>query len=203
MNTNIKNYYKVKSLEKLKSIFISKDFILFLLIGILNMANGIVFALVYSILFNTNIAFILGFGTSLTIAYFLNNFIIFKKRIAFVTYFKFILANIPNFIIQNIVVIIFFDILSLNKLLVYSLASVISVPITFVFLKFFTFKKDWAMLFSNTQSFCLLFSSVDSANQSIKWCSIDIFWNSNTKVSLSIAIFNLNVSCSLWVRTGS
>ena len=65
---------------KFKSIFISKDFMKFLLIGIINTFNGTLFSTLYGLVIDANIAFIMGYITSLCIAYLLNSKFIFYKK---------------------------------------------------------------------------------------------------------------------------
>ena len=83
----------------------------------------------------------LGYISGLIIAYILNSFITFKERLSFKKFSKFAVSYIPNFIIQNVVVILIFNVLGLHKLLAYTLAAVIGIPITFVLLKFFAFNR--------------------------------------------------------------
>jgi phosphoserine phosphatase/putative flippase GtrA len=127
--------------SKLKNLYLSREFIIFLFIGVINTINGVLFAYLYSIFLDPNIAFILGYITSLTISYLLNSIIAFKESLALEKYVKFCISYIPNFIIQNIVVIIFLNILELDKLIAYIVAAIIGVPITFLCIKFFAFKK--------------------------------------------------------------
>lgn len=131
--------YKHSTIQKCKNTFFTKEFVLFLFIGVLNTVNGVLFAFLYSIFTNANLAFVLGYITSLAISYLLNSFITFKERITFGKYLKFCVSYIPNFIIQNIMVVVFYNFLNWDKLLVYTLAAVIGVPITFIMIKFFAF----------------------------------------------------------------
>jgi len=130
-----------KFIEKFKNIFFSKEFIMFVIIGVINTFNGTMFSYIYSAFFNENIAFILGYISGLFISYILNSLITFKKSLSFQQFIRFAISYIPNFIIQNIVVIVIFNIMGLNKLIAYLLAAIIGVPITFILMKFFAFKK--------------------------------------------------------------
>lgn len=130
-----------KFIEKFKNIFFSKEFIMFVIIGVINTFNGTMFSYIYSAFFNENIAFILGYISGLFISYILNSLITFKKNLAFQQFIRFAISYIPNFIIQNIAVIVIFNIMGLNKLIAYLLAAIIGVPITFILMKFFAFKK--------------------------------------------------------------
>lgn len=127
-------------INKIKNIFINKEFILFIIIGVINTFNGIVFSFIYSSLLNENLAFVLGYISGLIVSYILNSHITFKEKLSITKFLKFGISYIPNFIIQNIVVIITFNILELHKLVAYCLAAVIGIPVTFVLLKFFAFK---------------------------------------------------------------
>lgn len=126
----------------LKRMFLSQEFFMFLLIGIINTVNGIWMSYAYSLLIpNVNIAFVVGYISSMVISYILNSKLTFHQKLSFVRYVKFFVSYMPNFIIQNIMVIIFYNILSWNKLLVYAIAAIIGVPVTFLFMKVFAFGK--------------------------------------------------------------
>ena len=128
--------------SKLISLFFDPSFILFLVVGVFNTFNGVVFSYLYSIVIpNANLAFIVGYVTSLTISYLLNSKISFKEELSFPKYIKFCISYIPNFLIQNAVVILLFNILNWPKLIAYCLAAVIGIPVTYLFIKVFAFKK--------------------------------------------------------------
>ena len=134
--------YKPSLFSKLKNTFLSLQFIMFLIIGVINTINGIGFAYLYSLIIdNVNLAFIVGYFTSLTIAYLLNSFLTFKEHLAFKKFIKFCISYIPNFLIQNLFVILFYNILRWEKLLVYCLDAIIDIPVTFLLLKLFKKKK--------------------------------------------------------------
>ena len=133
----------MKSLiNKYKEVFFSKQFIMFVIIGVINTFNGVVFSYIYSSFFNENIAFIFGYISGLIISYILNSYVTFKEKLELNKFIKFAISYIPNFIIQNIVVLIVFNMMGIHKLIAYGLAAVIGVPITFIFMKFFAFKKN-------------------------------------------------------------
>lgn len=128
-------------MDKIKKIFLNKEFIFFIIIGLINTFNGVIFSFIYSSLFNENLAFVLGYISGLAISYILNSYVTFKEKLSFTKFIKFGISYIPNFIIQNIVVIIAFNILGLHKLIAYCLAAIIGIPVTFILLKFFAFRK--------------------------------------------------------------
>lgn len=129
-------------IQKFKTTFFTKEFIMFLIIGVINTFNGTIFSYIYSSFLNENIAFIAGYISSLIISYTLNSLITFKEKLQFYKFIKFGISYIPNFIIQNIVVIIVFNIMGINKLIAYLLAAIIGVPVTFILMKFFAFNKN-------------------------------------------------------------
>ncbi|WP_238948661.1 GtrA family protein [Clostridium sp. YIM B02569] len=127
--------------QKFKNTFYTKEFVTFLIIGVINTFNGTVFSYIYSSFLNENIAFIVGYISGLIISYLLNSLITFKEKLQLNKFVKFAISYIPNFIIQNIVVIIVFNLMGLNKIIAYLLAAIIGVPITFILMKFFAFRK--------------------------------------------------------------
>ena len=134
--------YRNSKKVKLKKMFFSREFIMFLAVGGINTLNGVLFSMLYGMIIpNANIAFAVGYVTSTVISYLLNSFITFRESLHIVKYIKFFISYIPNFIIQNIVVVIVYNILGIDKLIAYIAAAVIGVPVTFLLMKIFAFKK--------------------------------------------------------------
>ena len=129
-------------ITKLKRMFFSQQFIMFLFIGGIGTINTILFsALAGFFIKNANLAFAAGYIASTVISYILNSCLTFKERLGFMRYIRFLISYIPNFIIQNTVVIIVYNILNMHKLIAYILAAVIGVPVTFLLMKIFAFRK--------------------------------------------------------------
>ena len=128
-------------INKILKIFLSKEFILFVIIGVINTFNGVIFSMIYSKFLDANLAFVVGYISGLFISYILNSYVTFKERLEFSKFIKFAISYIPNFILQNIVVLVVFNIMGLNKLIAYILAAIIGVPVTFILMKFFAFKE--------------------------------------------------------------
>ena len=118
-------------INKIKEVFFSKQFIMFVFIGVINTFNGVIFSYIYSSFLNENVAFIFGYISGLVISYILNSYVTFKEKLEFNKFIKFAVSYIPKF-----------NMMGLHKLIAYGLAAVIGVPITFVFMKFFAFKKN-------------------------------------------------------------
>ena len=128
-------------IEKFKNTFLTKEFILFVIIGIINTFNGVLFAAFYSKFLNANLAFIAGYVSGLFISYVLNSLVTFKEKLKLYKFIKFAISYIPNFIIQNIAVFLIFNILGWPNIIAYILAAAIGVPVTFILMKFFAFSK--------------------------------------------------------------
>ena len=133
--------YSPGKVKKLKNIFFTKEFFTFLIVGGINTINGIVFSYVYSLFLGVNVSLVLGYVTAMTISYLLNSTLVFKEDMGVIKYIKFCISYIPNFIIQNIFVLIFYNMLHWNKLIVFALAAIVGVPVTFIIMKFFAFNK--------------------------------------------------------------
>lgn len=131
-------------MKKLISLFFSKQFLIFLVIGGVNTLNGVLFPYLFSLFLQENIAYLLSYVPSLCISYVLNSVFTFKEPLAFKKLIKFVISYLPNFIIQNLSFVVVFNILGLPKLLAILLASVIGIPLTFIILKLFAFGKKKA-----------------------------------------------------------
>lgn len=134
--------YKPSKVQKAKRFFFSKEFARFLLIGGINTFNGVLFAFLFSLLFQPNLAFVAGYLLSLAISYLLNSFFTFHEPLSFPKYVKFCVSYIPNFLIQNACVLVFMNWLGMGKLITYILAAVVGIPVTFAMLKLFAFRKQ-------------------------------------------------------------
>ncbi len=134
--------YKISALKKIIKTFLSPEFILFVLIGVINTVNCIWLSVVWEfIIKDPNLAFVGGYAMSLLIAYVLNSKVNFKRKLSFITLIKFAISYIPNFIIQNVIVFITYNILGIPSIIAYCLAAVIGLPITFLCVKLFAFAK--------------------------------------------------------------
>lgn len=130
-----------KLVTKCKNIFLSIEFMKFVIIGVINTFNGTLFSYIYSSFLNENIAFIFGYITGLLISYLLNSYFTFKESLSIQKFIRFAISYIPNFLIQYIVVLIVINILDWYNLIAYGLAALIGVPVTFIIMKLFAFKK--------------------------------------------------------------
>lgn len=125
----------------IRTCFLSRAFAKFLCVGVVNALDGIVLAWLYSLFLQANVAFIVGYLTSVTISFYLNSWIVFPSRRTLPKYFKFVLSYVPNFLVQNLCVIVVYNMLHLDKLIAYVVAAIVGVPVTFLLLKFFAFRE--------------------------------------------------------------
>lgn len=122
-----------------KNLFKSREFLAFLLIGAINVFNGVLFASIFSFFLHSNLAFILGYILSMSVSYLLNAKITFQSTLRLNGYINFVLSYIPNFIIQNIIVLTLYNYLELNRLIAYISAALIGVPLTFIIVKLWVY----------------------------------------------------------------
>lgn len=134
--------YKPSGFRKLKTLFISRKFLAFLVVGGVNTIMGVLFAYLYSlVLENAKVAFVVGYITSLVLSYYLNSAVTFRNATySLFGFLKFSLSYIPNFSLQLLCVKIFVDTLSLDALIAYMLSALIGLPITFALLSLYTFR---------------------------------------------------------------
>jgi putative flippase GtrA len=130
-----------KIIDKAFNIFLKKDFLIFLIIGVINTFNGTILSIIYSSIFQPNIAFIFGYMTSVLISYLLNSFFTFKERLNISKLIKFYISCIPNFLVQFISVYLIYNLLGYDKIIAYIVAAIIGIPVTFLLLKFYAFAK--------------------------------------------------------------
>lgn len=133
--------YKLSKKKMFLKTYLNRDFISFVFIGCINAFNGIWISYVYSLfVLNSVVAYILGFLSSLIISYILNSKLNFKRKLTFNKFIKFVVNNIPNFIIQVLCVTILLNNLNFPRLLSYAISAVVAVPITFLLVKLNVFK---------------------------------------------------------------
>lgn len=131
-----------KIAEKIKSDFCNKQFVIFLAIGIVNTLGGSLYAIAFSVFFQENVSFILGYILALLIAYVLNSRFAFRTKMTWPSLIKFVLSYVPNFIIQNVVVVLLFNLLRIPYVFVFFVAAMLGIPVTFLLLKYYAFRQN-------------------------------------------------------------
>jgi putative flippase GtrA len=128
--------------KKIIQLFCNAEFIKFIIIGGINTVSGTALALLFAMHIQENLSMVSGYVGSLTLAYFLNTFFVFKIKPALMRYAKFCLSYVPNFIINNMVFVLLFNLMKLNKYIAILLTACVGLPVTFVCVKFFAFGKE-------------------------------------------------------------
>ena len=173
-------------MKKLVKTFLSPEFIKFVLIGLFNTFNGTWISYVLSILLQPNLAFIVGYIISLMVAYFLNAWLNFKQKPEFKAFIKFAVSYIPNFIIQNVVVLIFYNWLGWHRLIAYALAAIIGIPVTFLLVRGFAFKKKESTFYTVIPDNHTNHTDYEYCEYKIKWNVeriIDAFYTAHAKLT--------------------
>ena len=119
--------------------FFTREFLLFLAVGCLNTFNGSLLAKIFELLVDTNLAFNIGYILANIIAYALNSRLIFHEPMTLEKCMKFAISYIPNYVIQNVIVFLFYNQLGFPSLAAFILAAILGVPITFLAVKLFAF----------------------------------------------------------------
>ena len=128
--------------KKLQQHFFTREFLFFLFIGSINTFNCSLIAAFFTYwLTDANAAFNIGYLLSLTFAYYLNSKIVFKQRLNKAQYLRFCLSYLPNFLVQNFIVVLFYNMLAFPPIISYLFAAIIGVPVTFLLVKIFAFRQ--------------------------------------------------------------
>ncbi len=129
-------------IEKAKHHFLTKEFFLFLVVGCINTFNSTFIAWIISYLSPYgNLNFNIGYILANIAAYWMNSVIIFHESLSLERYVKFFISYIPNYIIQNIIVVIFYNMLGFPAVISYLIAAILGIPVTFLMVKIFAFGK--------------------------------------------------------------
>jgi len=135
---------KIGIIRKVKDVFLTPQFFLFVFQGAVCTAVCIVISLLFSRYVNPTLAYIGGYAVAILLGYILNSYLVFKMPLAFSRLGKFLISYIPNFLILFGIVALSLNVLALPSIVAYTLAPAIGVPLTFLILKFFAFRKNKA-----------------------------------------------------------
>ena len=126
--------------QTVKHHFFTRAFLLFLVVGTINtFLCSFLATVIEPLVGNANLAFNIGYLLSNGNAYLLNSLFVFPTRMTLVRYVKFFLSYVPNYIIQNAIVFVAYNLLALPSIASYLLAAILGVPITFLCVKIFAF----------------------------------------------------------------
>lgn len=119
---------------------LSVDFLRFVFSGAIGTLSNFILSVTLLSLFNPVNSYIFGYSSSLFITYFLNSKFVFLEHLSLNKFIKFTLSYIPNFLILFTFVLVFIRVLDFNPILIYAVAGLLGLPVTFVLLKIYTFK---------------------------------------------------------------
>lgn len=122
--------------------FISKTFLLYTIIGIINTLHTAGYSALLSLIINEHTASYLGYGLSLSVGYLLNAKLNFHHRISLIEYLRFMASYIPNFIIYAVISSFAISVWNLPPFFATVLAAVAGVPITYLLMRFFAFGSE-------------------------------------------------------------
>lgn len=132
----------IPTMRELKAHFLSREFILFLAIGCVNTFNcSLLSSLFVPLLGNVNLAFNAGYVLSNGVAYLLNAWFVFPTLLSWLGWGKFFLSYIPNYFVQNGLVIWLYNRLGLLPVWSFIISAVLGIPVTFLLVKLFAFGK--------------------------------------------------------------
>ena len=126
---------------KIKETYLNKKFILFCCFGGFNTFTLSVFSTIFSFYFQENLSYAMGDYLSLTIAFFIDSYIIFKRPPSIRRYIRFFISYIPSCTISFLASFITINAMGLPQFWGSALAAVVGGPITFVIMGAYTFGK--------------------------------------------------------------
>jgi putative flippase GtrA len=136
------NDYKSTFVEKVRGTYITREFILFVFCGGMGTLTNFIFSLIISMALNPSVSYVIGYGISLFVSYSLNAKLIFHHIISGIGFIKFIISYIPNFLILFGFVLVFLNLLEWSKVIVYALAGLLGLPVTFLLVNIMVFSKE-------------------------------------------------------------
>ena len=125
---------------KFKNKIFNFDFLIFVFCGGVGTITNFIFSSLFATKIDPVLSYVIGYVISLLVSYVLNMIYVFQRKLKIFDFFKFVISYIPNFLILLTFVYLFVNKFSFNKYLVYLLAAVIGLPITYIILKIRTFK---------------------------------------------------------------
>ncbi len=128
-----------RAIKAIRHTFISRKFLGFCLLGVLNTLNTALFSWLGHYFLQDNVAAVFGYGVSLTCAFLLNCRIIFHKRPRLGGYIRFIISYIPSFIIYFLLTFLTINTLDIPQFWATIIAVAAGGPVTFVIIKIYAF----------------------------------------------------------------
>lgn len=135
------------AVEKLRRQFWTKEFFLFVAVGAINTLDCSLFAAVLMEcgIHDANLAFNIGYVISNILAYLLNCWLIFSTRPQMGQYLRFAVSYAGNMVIENAAVLVLYNWLGFSPVVSFVAAAIVSVPVTFLLVKMYAFRKRQTM----------------------------------------------------------
>jgi putative flippase GtrA len=130
-------------LSKVKNTFFTPEFFVFVFCGGCGTLVNFIISLLLAQLINSTVAYVGGYAVSLFVTYLLSSILIFKQRLSVIRFIKFIVSYIPNFLILFSCVAVLLNIFHIKEIIVYGCAAILGLPVTFILVKLFAFKKRY------------------------------------------------------------
>lgn len=129
-------------LSKVRKIFVSRKFVYFCILGVINTFHDAFYSWLAHFVLQENIAAIAGYLIALTIGFFINCRLIFKRKPTIYRYIRYGLSYLPNFIIYFLVTFITINTMGLPQFWGTILAALSGGPITFIIIRVYAFGKN-------------------------------------------------------------
>ncbi len=121
---------------KIKEKFLSRQFIVFVAIGVMNTVNHNIFYLMFLNFFKYFTSNAIAFVLSLIISFVLNSKFTFKVKMTLKNFLMFPISYLPNVILQMTGLVILVETFGIQKEYAAFLASLIAIPFTFLTMKY-------------------------------------------------------------------
>jgi len=121
--------------------YLKRDFFLFLLCGGMGTLTNFCLSLVLSNWLDPTLSYGLSYSVSLWVTYRLNAFLIFSENPGLAGFLRFVTAYLPNFLILITFVFLFLNVLGWPRVAVYALAALLGLPVTYLLVKYYAFKR--------------------------------------------------------------
>lgn len=129
--------------DSISKSLMSLDFLRFIFCGGMGTLTNFLVSSTLSFFFDPVLSYVSGYVVSIFVTYSLNAYIIFNEKLNFNYFIKFVISYTPNFLILLSFVAVFINVLNWHPILVYGIAGLIGLPLTFILVKLYTFaRKD-------------------------------------------------------------
>ena len=118
--------------EKMKTTFFTKKFLTFVFCGGMGTLANMLVSTLCSLKINATVAYVCGYFGSSFVTYTLNSRLTFHERLSLQRYVRFVISYIPA---------VFINILHWNNIIVYGLAALLGLPLTYVIVQVVAFTK--------------------------------------------------------------